>query len=79
MLSVLKEERLFPASNQEERNPEQKDSDPEVVPSKNSSLKSKPNVKFKEKDDGLHKKAANAHSKSKQTKLSLYFTKPRQQ
>ena len=75
VLSVLKEERLFPASTQDERNPEQKGSDPEVVPS-NSSIKSKPNVKFKEKDDGLHKKAsANAHSKQKQTKLSFYFTK----
>ena len=74
VLSVLKEERLFPASNQDERKPEQKDSDPEVVPSNNSSLKSKPNVKFKEKDDGLHKKAAaSAHSKTKQTRLSFYF------
>ena len=79
VLSVLKEERLFPASNQDERNPEQKDSDPEVVHSNNSSFKPKPSVKFKEKDDGPHKKAANAHSKSKQTKLSLYFTTPGQQ
>ena len=71
VLSVSKEERLFSASTQDERNSEQKDSDPEVVPSNSSSLKSKPNVKFKEKD--------NAHSKSKQTKLSLYFTTPGQQ
>ena len=78
VLSVLKEERLFPASNQNEGNPEQKDNNPEVVPS-NSSLKPKASVKFKEKDDGHHMKAANAHTKSKQTKLSLYFTTPGQQ
>ena len=72
VLSVLKEERLFPASNQEEKNQEQKEINPEVVQSNSNSIKTKSKVKFKDKDDGLHIKAA-ATPKQKQTKLSSYF------
>ena len=72
VLSVLKEERLFPASNHEEKNPEQKGNDPEVVHSNSNSIKTKSKVKFKEKDDGLHSETA-ATPKQKQTKLSSYF------
>ena len=72
VLSVLKEERLFPASNQEEKNQEQNEINPEVVQSNSNSIKTKSKVKLKEKDDGLHIKAA-ATPKQKQTKLSSYF------
>ena len=72
VLSVLKEERLFPASNHEEKNPEQKDNDPEVVHRNPNLIKTKSKVKFKEKDDGLHRETA-ATPKQKQTKLSSYF------
>ena len=77
VLSVLKEEGLFPAPNHEEKKPEQKDIDPGVVPSNSSNTKSKPQVKFKEKDDVPHNSVA-VKPKEKQTRISSYFASPKQ-